>query len=244
VELYIIRHAQSTNNTLPDMRNRVKDPALTELGYRQAEIVAQHLASGTNLVPLMGATEEDTSVRQRQGYGLTRLYCSAMLRALQTAKPIGEALDLAPQVWVDIHEHGGIFLDHGDEGGLVGYPGQTRTEILAEFPNYILPDEVSEDGWWNKGFEEWPICQGRAIKVASELRHMAREVDENERIAMVSHGGFIDALLKALSNQLPAPHLSYHHYNTAISRIDIYRDGHLALRYLNRVPHLTPELIS
>ena len=140
MELYIIRHAQSTNNALADLRDRVRDPALTELGQRQAEIVAEHLASGTNLELSVGTTEEDTSVRQRHGYGLTRLYCSAMYRALQTAQPIGEALDLAPEVWIDIHEHGGIFLDHGEADGLVGYPGQTRSEILAEFPNYVLPN--------------------------------------------------------------------------------------------------------
>ncbi len=246
MELYIIRHAQSINNALTDQRDRMSDPPLTELGRRQANIVAQHLAKGINPELSVGTSAEDTHVRRRHGYGIDRLYCSAMWRALQTAQPIGEALGLASEVWIDIHEQGGIYLDHGEAGGLVGYPGKTRSDILAEFPNYVLPEEITEAGWWNKEHEDWPSCHGRAIRVAGQLRRIAREVDDDERIAMVSHGGFIDALLKALLHQLPDRRIFYHHYNTAITRIDFRRDGRLDLRYLNRIPHLSQslELIS
>ena len=39
-----------------------------------------------------------------------------------------------PKIWVDIHERGGMFLDHGEGGGSVGYrisieKGST-TEVL------------------------------------------------------------------------------------------------------------------
>ena len=72
-----------------------------------------------------------------------------------------------------------------------------------------------------------------------------REWDNSdERVALVSHGGFIDALLKALCNQLPSQHLWYHHYNTAITRLDFDQDDRLHLRYLNRIDHLPPALIS
>jgi len=243
MQLYIIRHAQSTNNALADQRDRVKDPDLTELGYSQAEIVAQHLATGINPEQVVGVSEEDTHIRSRKGFGLTRLYCSAMYRSLLTAQPIGRALGLTPEVWVDIHEHGGIFLDHQDERGVVGYPGRTRSEILADFPGYNLPEEITEAGWWDpqQGKEDWPACQGRAIKVANKLRQCA---GSDERIGMVSHGGFIDVLLKALLNQLPRPNIFYHHYNTAITRIDFRPAGPLDIRYINRVGHLPPELVS
>jgi 2,3-bisphosphoglycerate-dependent phosphoglycerate mutase/probable phosphoglycerate mutase len=167
-----------------------------------------------------------------------------MHRALQTALPIAEALDLAPEIWLDIHEVGGIYLDQGDNGGLVGYPGLKRSEILAEFPNYILSEEISEAGWWNRGHEDWPACQGRAIRVAGQLRELGQQVGENERVAMVSHGGFINALLKALLNHLPSSDIFYHHFNTAITRVDIRSNGRLEVRFLNRIPHLSPELVS
>ena len=54
----------------------------------------------------------------------------------------------------------------------------------------------------------------------------------------------MDTLLKALFNQLPSHHLWYHHYNTAITRIDFDEEGRLHLRYLNRIDHLPPDLVS
>lgn len=235
MELYIIRHAQSTNNVLTDQRDRVCDPHLTELGQRQAKILAQHLNNGTELQPPDGMPSD-----HHKGYGITHLYCSAMWRALQTAQPIGQALGLQPEVWIDLHEKGGIFLDHA-EAGITGYPGMTRQEILAEFPDYVLPEGITEQGWWNRGHEDWPTCHGRAIKVADELR---KRVSDTGKVAIVSHGGFVDALLKALFNQLPGRHLFYFHYNTAISRIDFCSDSRLDFRYLNSVAHMPVDLIS
>ncbi|MBK8035238.1 MAG: histidine phosphatase family protein [Chloroflexi bacterium] len=48
LELYIIRHGQSTNNALPDdsQATRVNDAPLTDLGKRQAEALATYLARG------------------------------------------------------------------------------------------------------------------------------------------------------------------------------------------------------
>lgn len=241
MELYLIRHAQSANNALANMRERVDDPPLTKLGQQQAEILAQHLVDGVNPEYLKDSSPEATGSHNRRGYNLTRLYCSAMWRSLQTVEPIGQALGLEPEVWLDIHEHGGIYLDHGEPEGVVGYPGKTRAEILARFPTCRLPVEITEEGWWRGGFEDWPACHGRAIKVARQLQELAAS---NERIGMVTHGGFMDALLKALFNQLPRTDIFYFHYNTAITRIDFDSTGRMGIRYLNRIDHLPGDLIS
>ncbi len=242
MELYLIRHGQSFNNALDDLRDRVSDPPLTELGKRQADEVARHVATGLSPEAAKSNSVEGTTFSQRQGFGITKLYCSAMRRALQTAQPIGEAVGIRPEVWIDIHEKGGIYLE--DEAGMrSGHPGLTRAEVLAEFAHYHLPEEITESGWWTSGYEDWPGCQGRAIRVAHELRNRAAN-SNNERIALVSHGGFIDALLKGLCDQLPSPHIWYHHFNTAITRVDFRENSGLSLRYINRVDHLPPDLIS
>ncbi|GAB4542035.1 MAG: histidine phosphatase family protein [Anaerolineae bacterium] len=241
MQLYIIRHAQSTNNALGDPRDRDRDPMLTEIGERQADILAHHLGNGIELVP----PSSTTHAGQGQAYQFTHLYCSPMWRSLQTAAPLGRALGLTPEVWVDIHEQGGIYLDHGDGRGLVGYSGTTRQEIQARFPQFVLPEDITEQGWWNKGYEDWPACHQRAVRVAEKLRQRARcAPNGHERVAIVSHGGFIDALLKALFNQSEDRAVFYYHYNTAISRIDFHQDGYLAVRYLNRVDHLPPGLVT
>ncbi|MCB0192455.1 MAG: histidine phosphatase family protein [Anaerolineae bacterium] len=243
MKLYIIRHAQSTNNALANQKDRVCDPELTELGHQQAKVVAEHLAHGVDPEYVVGVSEEDTAADSRQGYKIDHLYCSAMHRSMLTAKPISEALGLTPEVWIDIHEHGGIFLDHGGEKGIVGYPGKRRSDILAEFPNYTLPPTVTDEGWWRmeNGKEDWPGCHGRAIRVYRTLRERA---PSRENIAIVTHGGFMDALMKAITNQLPNPSLIYHHYNTSITRVDFRPDGKTDLRYINRFDHLPAEMIS
>jgi broad specificity phosphatase PhoE len=248
VELDIVRHGQSTNNASTDPQERVCDPPLTELGQLQAEMVAQYLATGSRLA----SWEEERD--NGGGYGITRLYCSPMWRALQTAQYIGRALALAPEVWVDLHERGGVFVDYGKAGGIVGYPGKTRAEMLAEFPNYVLPEGVTERGWWRyPGCEDPAAFYGRAVKVAEALRERAARNERvarneraahDERVAIVSHGGFIDALLKVLFGQLPGHEVYYHHLNTGISWIRFRTDGRLHVEYLNRVAHLPPELVS
>ncbi len=247
MQLYIIRHAQSYNNALANFKDRICDPHLTDLGHQQAAAVADYLATGVHPEQKYGGDADSTGVRTVLGVGITRLYCSAMYRSLQTAHAIGRALDLNPEVWLDIHESGGIYLEHQDERGVVGYPGKTRAEILAEFPHVILPDTVTEAGWWDvrAGQEDWPACQGRAIRVAYQLREWAASSDRaGDCLAMVSHGGFMDALIKALVYQLPAGRVVYHHFNTAITRIDFVSEERLDIRYVNRIPHLSQELVS
>jgi 2,3-bisphosphoglycerate-dependent phosphoglycerate mutase len=244
MEIYLVRHGQSTNNALENQRNRVMDPTLTELGKRQAEAVAKHLATGSNPELSVGSSEEDTHLHYRSGYGITHLYCSAMWRSLQTADPIARETGLPVEVWVDIHERGGIYLDHADGRGPVGYPGKTRTEILEAFPDYQLPDGITSSGWWNKPLEDSASADGRAIRVAGELLRIAREDDGRERVALVTHAGFAGALIKAVLRRLPEPIVYFHHYNTAITRIDLTPLGEVAVRYTNRVHHLPLDLLS
>ena len=89
MELYLIRHGQSTNNRGD---SRVSDPPLTELGEEQARLVGQFI----------------------KDEGINRLYCSPMIRALHTAALINERLGLVPHVFVGLHEMGGIYEDHED----------------------------------------------------------------------------------------------------------------------------------
>jgi len=240
MELFIIRHGQSGNNALANLRDRSVDPPLTDLGERQAEQLAAYVASGEN----QEMSREDTGntkYQLRQGLGITTLFTSPMYRSLQTVEPVSQALGLVPQIWVDIHEEGGMYRNHGGDEGLVGYPGRTRSEILAEFPYYVLPTDFKDAGWWNKAHEDPPSLLLRATKVSEQLWEMAETED---RVAMISHGGFMNALLKALFGQISQSHMYYRHHNTAISRIYMDGNGRFEVLYLNRVAHLTPESIS
>jgi broad specificity phosphatase PhoE len=246
MRLLIIRHAESSNNSLMVkldnalyMQQRSADPTITPLGVRQSERLAAHLA-GT---PPANAPEAG-----KGSYGITHLYCSPMLRTLQTAKPVAAALALRPAIWNDIHEHGGMFTGNPHTGeNFLAHTGLTRVDILRDYPDYELNDGIGEGGWWSSGYEDIAGCYARAIRVARELRrraHAELEGGSQSVVAIVSHGTFIDSLLKALFGQIPQNHFFYTHNNTGITCIDFAQHDTLFLRYLNRTAHLPPEMIS
>jgi broad specificity phosphatase PhoE len=265
--LYLIRHAQSANNALAEKiraaagefdelsydeyrLNRSADPTLTDIGFKQAEILASYLkyAQPKHRAGFDDPGDLEPGEFTGNPFGITRLYCSAMLRTLQTARPVAESLGLSPRIWVDIHEHGGMFDNTGENGAAVGYPGLTRAQLAEQFPTYEIPHEVSDKGWWFSAEEDLPSCQGRAIRVAAEINKMAIEFPD-ERIALISHGTFLDQLLKALTGRLPGHEFHYGLYNTSITRLDLTTALHTGLpftviRYTNRVDHLAADLIT
>ena len=223
MEILFIRHGQSANNVLIDSSKRVCDPALTEQGKKQAQILADAL-SGNNGLRLY---VEDLPIE--------RLFCSPMMRALETAFPISRELKIEPEVWLDIHEHGGVFLE--DENNRIsGYPGVTRETIRDRFPDFILPDGLTDQGWW-KGSKEAPEAWvARAVRAARKLRSC---IDRYKKIAVLSHGGFIDTLLKALLNQIPGNHLFYHLSNTSVTSVVFSDEYRVRINYMNRIDHLS-----
>ena len=230
MRLYLIRHAESENNVLTEetVHRRKVDPDLTPLGYQQRDLLARHVATAPDAVG--------------EGYTITHLYTSAMYRALLTTAPLSKALGLAPLVWPDLHEKGGMFLQQN--GHVSGFNGMSRSAILDKFPGYQLPQNVTDRGWYEAAMGREPETHSyyRAIKVARELRERS---DSDDVIALVSHAGFLDVLLKAIFEQLPSrPYaMRYYHENTAITRIN-YQGPQPALHYLNRVDHLPVELRS
>ncbi|MGC8780008.1 MAG: histidine phosphatase family protein [Anaerolineae bacterium] len=241
MDLYIIRHAQSYNNALSDERERVCDPDLTDLGRQQAELLAMHLATGRDLHPQPTRPWNTTFSANGHGYGIQRLFTSAMRRALQTARPIGLALGLQPEVWLDIHEHGGIWLDHGPDVGILGHGGITRAELMAEFPHYAVPAGITEEGWWRGGQESLEAAAERARRVAATLCSWG---PCDEKIAIITHGAFATLLLRALLGEPVLQPVYYHLDNASISLIRFRANGEISVRYLNRLDHLPADLIT
>ncbi len=246
MEVYLIRHGQSVNNAvMGDLTRRVEDAPLTETGRRQAEYVAHHLKHGVNLETLVSYGVDAPERGRLHSHELTHLYTSPMRRALQTTQPIALALKLQPQIWIDIHEHGGLWMEI--DGVRVGRPGMSRKTIKEQFPEYALPETgVSDAGWWfSDGEEDIHACYARATRVAETLLQRAAHPDsQHDTIALVSHGTFLDTLLKAFYQVLPGSGFVHWHYNTATTRLDLWPNGRVVLRYVNRVTHLPAELVT
>ena len=222
MELYLIRHGQSANNAgvLP----RVADPPLTDIGVEQARWAGESL----------------------KDEGITRLYCSPMLRTLQTAQIISEIINLPPHIFVGLHEWGGIWETRGD--GSVQLPGLNRAEMREICPDVVLPDDVTDRGWWfNEGF-------AGDIEGMAELSHEnglafiahlgEHHVDADERVAAVSHGGSGGSLISAFFGLPPDVGYSrFTHNNTGVSRL-LFTSERRQLQYLNKISHLPPEAVT
>jgi broad specificity phosphatase PhoE len=228
VEVYLIRHAQSYNNVV-DPLNRVFEPYITDLGIIQSKALSTYLLK-THLTKR--PSEADS--QNLSGYYISRLYCSPMQRALQTAGFLSQSLHLTPIVWTDLHEQGGVYMANS----AVNYPGRTRAEICSEFPKFVLPETITEHGWWNKEYEVVEQFYERTWRVVHELRALSVSCAD-DGIALVSHSGVFDALIKALTGTLSLENpIYYDTYNTSISRIDFGSNGKTMIRYLNRITHL------
>lgn len=228
MQLYFIRHGQSANNALWDTTGasagRSDDPELTDAGKQQAALLAQYLAQGGNR------------------FGITHLYTSLMLRAVQTATPAGDALHLPVHPWEDLHEVGGIYLDN-DAGEPIGRPGQTRAQFMANHPALVLPESVYEAGWWNRPHESQEAAQTRAKRFFDDL--LARHGRSEDVVAVVSHGDFFRHFL-CVALRVPDPKaVWFTMQNTAIARIDFPGDWNgVVIRYQNRIDHLPAEWVT
>mmetsp|Transcript_40512 Transcript_40512/g.94067 ORF Transcript_40512/g.94067 Transcript_40512/m.94067 type:complete len:337 (-) Transcript_40512:40-1050(-) len=181
---------------------REPDPGLTGRGKSQAEAVAGLLRKIRD--------DPKTEPRLRPGF----LYTSGFLRALETCHPIAESLELAPELHSDLHEEGGVF--EGPRRGIrrESYPlhhGLNAEQMREVLPTLQVVDSIPEEGWWVGGQEPAPAANERAQRCAEWLWKLAEERGSEEdrssesrgAVVCVTHGLFMDRLLKALAGLDP-----------------------------------------
>lgn len=240
MRFYFIRHAQSANNQLWDntgsSEGRSEDPELTSVGKMQATLLAEFIRDAGD-----GEPRDDRDPQNHNGFGLTHLYCSPMIRAIETGLEVARAVDLPLTVWKDLHEGGGIYLDDDETGEEVGQAGNTRSYLAKRFPDLVLTDEIADAGWWNRPFEKRDERMERAYRFLSELRE--RHGGTDDRVAVFSHGAFFNYFLSAVLNHSKQDGLWFLMNNTAISRLDFMPDF-IDIVYTNRCNFLPREMIT
>ena len=241
LELYFIRHGQSDNNVIAIendaeyLSQRFIDPELTPIGEEQAQVVGETLAQ-----PF---TQGVYNPHNRFGFGLTHLYCSLMIRAVSTGTAISEKTNVPLVAWPELHETGGLFdvkMVYG-EPFLTGKSGPSRSYFESRFPNLILPDELTEDGWYNRDKEtrEHYFKRGQAIVD----RILAEHGGTNHRIGFVMHAGIFAYIFTAFF-QVKAENYWVSSHNCSINRIDVLPEGRVQLRYSNKVDYFPDHLIT
>jgi len=244
--LYLVRHAQSENNVIwdgsDDHPDRLPDPEITELGHRQAQALGEHLAH-----PRAEPRQHPFADTEQAHFGLTHVYCSLMTRSILTGEYIAQACGLKLEALPDIFEKHGIY-DVDANGNLQGLPGPGREYFEQRFDNLELPDELNDDGWWNRPVEDELSFLQRMQKVVANARQ--RLSNSDDCIAMVAHGDFIDQFVNELMGVVRhQPNYDNHwvanwtFHNTSISRLDFFA-GSCNVVYSNRIYHLPNDLVT
>lgn len=261
MRLYFIRHGQSQNNALwdntGDSKGRSEDPELTPKGHEQARLLGEFIAAkdraareemaaiqatleGGREVQKNGEAQQGGKEFKRDFFGFTHLYTSLMVRSVATASYVSRALNLCLTGWTEIHECGGIYLED-ETGDFRGLPGKSRSYFSENYRDLVLPETLTENGWWNKPFEAYESRPIRAQQVLETL--LERHGKTDDQVAIVSHGGFYMELMRVIF-KIKEENSWFVMNNTAISRIDFRENGEAALIYHNRTDHLPERLIT
>lgn len=249
MQLYLIRHGQSTNNARWETQDGAvaslsSDPLLTEKGVRQAELLADFLATSK-------PGEEDfwRDPQNRLGFGLTHIYCSLMQRAIHTASIVANRLNLPLVGLPEAHEVGGIFLESvvNDVLEISWEYGVSRDFLSIHYPHLSLAQPIDSKGWWRGGKEDSTLPLKRAQGVLNWIKE--RHLGSEDRVAIVMHGGFYNYLLRSMLQISPEEpdnrKLDYRliYNNCAISRFD-FVDNRILMVYHNRTDFLADDLIT
>lgn len=242
MQLYFIRHAQSENNQLwartGSMTGRMPDPDLSPTGRQQAPVLAEFLQERSQRAETPTRRHDPQNV---DGIAITHLYCSLMVRAVTTGAAVARALDLPLVAWQDLHESGGIFETDAETEERIGLAGGDRAHFERHYPDLVLPESLGDEGWWNRPFEALEERPVRARRVVHDLQEW--HGDSDDRVAVISHGGFYNHLLRAILDLPEDQRLWFSLSNTGITRID-FEDNEVWVAYMNRLEFMPGELVT
>jgi len=189
--LVVVRHGE----TLWNRENRVQGwapVALTETGRRQADSLAAAVADQ---------------------YAVDRLVSSDLRRTLETARPVGRAVDCEPTPDRRWRERDFGVLQGLSYGELfLGYPEFTLTEV-----GYTAAEARPEGG-------ESLIEQRNRILDASTT--LIDDMDSEETVVVVTHGGPLYLLLGWIKDvDIVATIMEQEQGNCAINEIEVDAEG-------------------
>ena len=169
-----------------------------------------------------GHAEARATGRMLKEAGITRIYSSPLSRALKTASIIGSEIGREPIPDPHLMER-----SHGK------FDGMTREELAVQYPeelarNRARPLEAAPGG---ESFHDV------VARVDAFLRIRIDDCDDQDIVAVVSHGNFMNIFLMRIL-QIPENLYPLFHFDTAsVSSVAAFdAPGQFRLRYVNRLP--------
>jgi broad specificity phosphatase PhoE len=137
-----------------------------------------------------GEAQVQWVAQQLRAERISRILSSPLLRSLATAHIIADALASCPvNVWLDMRE-----------AWRMPYQGVGRSLLLQRFPRANLPSSMTDAGWEHPGDASYEHLFARAKDVLYQIRTSFVPTD---RVALVTLGGFANALLHVILQIAP-----------------------------------------
>ncbi len=195
MELIFVRHGRPEHVQTSD--GSPADPPLAEVGHLQAAAVAQWL-------------KEET---------VDHIYSSPMRRAMETAKPIEEALGLS----VTIREH----LSEFDRNSSSYVPMEILKEVNRRAWERMASGAVSDS---TGSMHTW------RDSVLGEVEHLI-EHHSGQRVVVVCHGGVINAYLALCLSIDEREFMKFDVDYTSVTRVLASSTGHRSVKSVNETTH-------
>lgn len=167
--LYLLRHAQTAD--VSKFHGSESDIGLSEWGHEQSRRVARRFG----------------------GLPLAAVYSSAMTRAIDTARPIGDVLQLAPVQVRELHER--------SMGALAG---ADRAEFRHVYTEAMSAWAAGDLDFTHQTGESYQAMRDRGVPALRAILDRHR----GESVVVVSHGMLIRVLLSSLVKELPVKDLA------------------------------------
>lgn len=195
--LYCVRHGESTYNVEGRLQGQSDAPRLSPLGQKHSVAVAAALGQ----LPIVA------------------IYSSPLARAMETARPLADALKLP--VRCD---------DRLKEINIGVFQGTLAAELSDRFPE--------EAARWRSQDPDFRIPGGesrRDLMLRAQAAFAEILASGDQQVAVVAHGGVLAAAFKALIG-VPADRNPFMLYNGSISLLE--STPQLKLMTLNQIDHL------
>lgn len=192
MRLIFVRHGESEANRLHEFSNSGWKHPLTEKGRLQSEMLAARL----------------------EGLGVTRIYSSPIMRAVQTAEIIAKKLSLPVDVVEALREYSvGIWEGSSDPAGWAEYAAVNDAWMLR-----------GEHDRRMQGGESYNEVRARFAGWLGELVY--QYADSQEVLLLVGHGGLFRIMLpEVLVNVSPRFSLEHPFHNTGYVVAEPREDG-------------------
>ena len=200
---------------MTETRSRSGGPCMIAL-LRHAETAVRHAGR------FVGSTDLPLAPEGRRKAALlasgiasmrpSRLVCSPLLRARQTAEPLGEALGMVPEIDPDLRE-----IDFGR------WEGMTFDAIRESDPEGVARWARFEPDFAFPGGESIDRFLARVRRAAKRLARLAE--GDAPSVLAVTHGGVIRAMICHLLGLPPRHYVLFDVRPAALAKIAVYDGG-------------------